>query len=279
MGDEHLSTFSAEEIVPILRESEDTSKSDSKNILPSYGDFSSINIPCNDFVTFSNPLFIFDVNFNSSDINPLFDKVLENIECKDSYDSNLDESTFLVIPLSNSNKDECDNDEIDAFLAIEVPMCIEEGYYDSERDVIYLESLLSDDTTHNLSSEFRCYAEIHIPDDSIPLGIESDFDSEEDIIDNLLNDYPIHECLSFDMEPNVLMISNINEDEFFDQGGVEINVKVDDSFTFVTPTFLPLVIYLAVSSLLSSTKNEDTIFDPGISTGGISPGWNFNMLK
>ncbi|GJW60446.1 reverse transcriptase domain-containing protein [Tanacetum coccineum] len=60
-----------------------------------------------DFMTFSNPLFEFDVNFNSSDINPLFDEVLEDIECKDSYDSNLDESTFLVTPLSDSNKDEC----------------------------------------------------------------------------------------------------------------------------------------------------------------------------
>ncbi|GKB27016.1 reverse transcriptase domain-containing protein, partial [Tanacetum coccineum] len=182
MGDKHLSTFSAEEIIPIPRESEDT----------------------------------------SSDINPLFDEVLEDIECKDSYDSNLDESTFLVTPLSDSNKDECltagddiefllyhdlstplksvasilegfiddlpfeenddlfdlecktndwkrilydapideaecfdpggDNDEIDAFLAIEVPTYIE-GYFDSEGDVIYLESLLSDDTTHNLSPE------------------------------------------------------------------------------------------------------------------------------
>ncbi|GKB60752.1 hypothetical protein Tco_0916938 [Tanacetum coccineum] len=107
MGDEHLSTFSAEEIVPILRESEDTSRSDSKNVLPSCDDFSSINVPRDDSVTFSNPLFEFDVNFNSSDINPLFDEVLEDIECKDSYDSNLDESTFLVTPLSNSNKDEC----------------------------------------------------------------------------------------------------------------------------------------------------------------------------
>ncbi|GJV91557.1 reverse transcriptase domain-containing protein [Tanacetum coccineum] len=70
MGDEQLSTFSAEEIVPIPRESEDTSRSDSK------------------------------------DINPLFDEVLEDIECKDSY-PNLDESTFLVTPLSDSNKDEC----------------------------------------------------------------------------------------------------------------------------------------------------------------------------
>ncbi|GKG56579.1 hypothetical protein Tco_0579903, partial [Tanacetum coccineum] len=37
---------------------------------------------------------------------PLFDEVLEEIKYKDSYDSNLDESTFLVTPLSNSNKDE-----------------------------------------------------------------------------------------------------------------------------------------------------------------------------
>ncbi|GJU56789.1 hypothetical protein Tco_1234555 [Tanacetum coccineum] len=181
MGDEHLSTFSTEEIVPILRESEDTSGSDSENVLSLCDDFPSSNVPCDDFVTFSNPLFEFDVNFNSSDINPLFDKVLEDIECKDSYDSNLDESTFLVTPLSNSNKcltpgDDIendwkrilydapfdktvcfdpggDNDEIDAFLAIEVPMYIEEGYYDTEGDVIYLESLLSDETTHNLSPE------------------------------------------------------------------------------------------------------------------------------
>ncbi|GJW32639.1 reverse transcriptase domain-containing protein [Tanacetum coccineum] len=90
------------------KESEDTSRSDSKNVLPSCDDFSSINVLRDDLVTFFNPLFEFDVNFNSSDINPLFDKVLEDIECKDSYNSNLDESTFLVTPLSDSNKDECE---------------------------------------------------------------------------------------------------------------------------------------------------------------------------
>ncbi|GJZ72818.1 reverse transcriptase domain-containing protein [Tanacetum coccineum] len=238
MGDEHLSTFSAEEIVPIPRESEDTSRSDSKNVLPSCDDFSSINVPRDDSMTFSNPLFKIDVNFNSSDINPLFDEVLEDIECKDSYDSNLDESTFLVTPLSDSNKDEClapgddieillhhdpstpmksvasilegfiddplfeenddlfdlecktndwkrilydapideaecfdpggDNDEIDAFLAIEVPTYIEEGYYDSKGDVLYLESLLSDDTTHNLSPEvFFDHEPQHIENESL----------------------------------------------------------------------------------------------------------------
>ncbi|GKE94050.1 hypothetical protein Tco_1578905 [Tanacetum coccineum] len=45
IGDEHLSTFNTEEIIPIPKESEDTSRSDSKNVLPSCDDFSSINVP------------------------------------------------------------------------------------------------------------------------------------------------------------------------------------------------------------------------------------------
>nr|GFD13032.1 hypothetical protein [Tanacetum cinerariifolium] len=48
----------------------------------------------------------------------LFDEVLEDIECKDSYDSNLDESTLLVTPLSDSNEDEClaSGDDIELLL-------------------------------------------------------------------------------------------------------------------------------------------------------------------
>ncbi|GKE89852.1 hypothetical protein Tco_1567327 [Tanacetum coccineum] len=109
------------------------------------------------------------------------------------------------------------------------------------------------------------------PDDSIPPGIESDFDSEEDIIDNLLNDDPIleYERLTFNMEPDVHVINNgdeLNEDECFDPGGGEINVEVDDSFTFEIWIFLPYLTYPEVFPLLSSPKNEDTIFDLGIST-------------
>ncbi|GJW88470.1 hypothetical protein Tco_0642212 [Tanacetum coccineum] len=57
----------------------------------------------------------------------------------------------------------------------------------------------------------------------------------------------------------------LNEDECFDPGGGKINVKVDNSFTFVTWIFLPYLTYPEISPLLSSTRNEDTIFDPGIS--------------
>ncbi|GKF16494.1 hypothetical protein Tco_0061412, partial [Tanacetum coccineum] len=245
-----------------------------------------------------------------------------------------------------------DNDEIDAFLANKVSTYIEEGYYDSEGDVLYLECLLSDDTipevffnhkpqhienesdhvtffpkSNPLHHEFTgelitifpgivkehedyinrmsllcgnssSYSpenfhtineslptsttliedsdpnreEIDIfsePDDSIPPGVESDFDSKEDIIDNLLNDDSTHERLTFNIEPDAPVINNVDElyeDECFDPGGGEINVEVDDSFAFVTWTFLSFLTYPDVSPLPSSTKNKDTIFDPDIST-------------
>ncbi|GJY63717.1 hypothetical protein Tco_0465177 [Tanacetum coccineum] len=66
--------------------------------------------------------------------------------------------------------------------------------------------------------------------------------------------------------PEINDFDELNGDECFDQGGGEINFEADDSFTFVTWTFLPFLTYLEVSPLLSSTKNEDTIFDPAIFT-------------
>ncbi|GJR14113.1 reverse transcriptase domain-containing protein [Tanacetum coccineum] len=106
------------------------------------------------FQDHSNPLFEFDDNFKSSTINPLFDEMEEDVEIKNSNVS--DEPVLLNTPLSD--KVECfapedDNDEIDAFLAMEVSSNFEEGYFDSEGDVTFLDNLLSDDTTHNLASE------------------------------------------------------------------------------------------------------------------------------
>ncbi|GKB56360.1 hypothetical protein Tco_0912546 [Tanacetum coccineum] len=120
-------------------------------------------------------------------------------------------------------------------------------------------------------------------DDSIPLGIESDFDSEEDIIDNLLNNDPIpeYERLTFDMEPNVLVISNVNEDECFDPGGGEINVEVDDSFTFVTRIFLSYSLTLRFLPYFPPPRMRTPFLTPAspLRASGISSGWNFHMLK
>ncbi|GJW38049.1 hypothetical protein Tco_0060969 [Tanacetum coccineum] len=46
-----------------------------------------------------------------------------------------------------------DIDEIDAFLDIDIRTNIKDSFYDSEGDVLYLESLLSDDTTPNSPPE------------------------------------------------------------------------------------------------------------------------------
>ncbi|GKC56507.1 hypothetical protein Tco_1084105, partial [Tanacetum coccineum] len=97
-------------------------------------------------------------------------------------------------------------------------------------------------------------------EDSIPPGIESDLDSEGDIVflDNLLNEDPIpeYERFTFEIEPDAPVINNfdeLNEDECFDPGGGEINVEDDDSFTFVIQTFLPFLTYPMDSPLLLST--------------------------
>ncbi|GJS34740.1 reverse transcriptase domain-containing protein, partial [Tanacetum coccineum] len=77
------------------------------------------------FKIYSNPFFEFDEEYISSNVNPLFNEVLEDIESEDSYVSNHDEPALLVTPLSDANEDECfdpggDIDEIDAFLVIDV---------------------------------------------------------------------------------------------------------------------------------------------------------------
>ncbi|GJY04504.1 hypothetical protein Tco_0370444 [Tanacetum coccineum] len=63
------------------------------------------DVPEENFKIYSNPLFEFDDEYISSSINPLFNEMLEDIENKDSYVSNLDEPVLLVTPLSD--EDEC----------------------------------------------------------------------------------------------------------------------------------------------------------------------------
>ncbi|GJX06973.1 hypothetical protein Tco_0194905 [Tanacetum coccineum] len=92
------------------------------------------------FQVYSNPLFEFDDNYNSSDINPLFNKILEDVKSNDSNVSNFDEPILLNTPLFD--EDECfdpggEIDKIDAFM---------DDYNDSEGDVLEI----LHNTTHNL---------------------------------------------------------------------------------------------------------------------------------
>ncbi|GKE10099.1 hypothetical protein Tco_1413650 [Tanacetum coccineum] len=184
MGDEHLRTIpkketdefiksSVKDLVPIPSESVDTSDNDSECDLPfcdplsdSNDDFTSSDdesLPEEDvqeeiFKIYLNPLFEFDDKYIFSDINPLFNEVLEEIKSKDFYVSNLDEPVLPVTSLTDANENECfdpggDIDEIDAFLDNDVSTDVENGYHDSEGDLIYLESFLIKDTILNLPPE------------------------------------------------------------------------------------------------------------------------------
>ncbi|GJX21690.1 hypothetical protein Tco_0226135 [Tanacetum coccineum] len=85
------------------------------------------------FQVYSNPLFEFNDNFTSSNENPLFNEMDEDVVNENSNISYSDEPVLLNTPLSD--KVECfapedDIDEIDAFLAMEVSSNFEEGYFD-----------------------------------------------------------------------------------------------------------------------------------------------------
>ncbi|GJS55232.1 hypothetical protein Tco_0628594 [Tanacetum coccineum] len=174
----------------------------------------------------------------SSDINPLYNEVLEDIENKDSYVSNLDEPALLVTPLSDANEDECfdpggDIDEIDA----DVYTDIEADYHDSEGDVIYLECLLTNDT---LSPE------VFLDHDPRSLKDEPDNDDLKSMVK--VFDPGIHEKI---ISPTYVRLP-FEDRHYF-------------SLTFVIKIFLLFLTYLVNSLLLLSSGSEDTIFDPGIS--------------
>ncbi|GJW94171.1 hypothetical protein Tco_0173843 [Tanacetum coccineum] len=163
---------------PLFDSNEDFTTSDNESL-------SDEDVPEDKVKIYSNPLFEFDDEYISSDVNPLFDEVLENIECKDSYVSNLDEPTLLVTPLSDANEDECfdpggEIDEIDAFLDMDISTNIENGYHDSKGDIIYLESLLINDTIPNLPPEVFL--------DHKPRSLEDEPDKDD--LKNIVKDCP-----------------------------------------------------------------------------------------
>ncbi|GJS41780.1 hypothetical protein Tco_0566823 [Tanacetum coccineum] len=194
MGDEYLSTIpekesdeviksSVEDLVPIPSESEDTSNNDSECDLP------FCDNPEENFKIYLNPLFEFDDKYISSDVNPLFNEVLEDIESKDSYVSNLDEQALLVTHLSELNEDKCfdpGGDEIEACLTSDsIPPGIEGADFDQEGDILLLEKLLNDDISFSLPPKELYFEDLKMIKSSIntPSDFEDDYyDSEGDII-------------------------------------------------------------------------------------------------
>ncbi|GJT15097.1 hypothetical protein Tco_0873803 [Tanacetum coccineum] len=260
-----------EDLVPIPSEFEDTSESDSDCDLPSCDDFfpvldgksvtisnplfnsnddftssddeslSDEDVPEDNVKLYSNPLFEYNDEYISSDVNPLFNEELENIDNKDSFVSNLDES---VTPFSDANEDECFNprdniDEINAFLDMDISTEIEDDYHDSEGDIIYLESLLKNNTIHNLPPE-------------VFFDHEPKCLTDEPELDNLTSMVKV-------FDPGI-------PEKFFSPTYVRISFEDRHylSLTYVIRIFLPYFTYPVDSLFLLSSRSEDTIFDPDI---------------
>ncbi|GKA81744.1 hypothetical protein Tco_0788436 [Tanacetum coccineum] len=179
------------------------------------------------------------------DIFPSPDDLIPPKIERDDYDSEDDKNSTVDEPVSLHtpfpDEDECfdpggNNDEIDTFLAIEVPMYIEEGYYDSDGDVLYLERLLVDDTAHNLFSEVLFDHEPQCFKD------ESEFDTFKNMVKTY--DPGIYEKT---FSPSCVRLSSEDHHYLF--------------FTIVVQ-----ILFTHHVDFLFSFGNEDTIFDLGIST-------------
>ncbi|GKB23299.1 hypothetical protein Tco_0862700 [Tanacetum coccineum] len=239
MGNEELITIpkkesdefiksSVEDLVLIPRESEDTSGSDSKSVLPSSDDLSPIFEEKS--LTFSNPLF--DSNdFTSSDNESLSDEDV------------LEDSTFLVIPLSDSNEDEClaPRDDIELLL-----------HHDPSISIVSILEGFTDEPPFEENDDLF------------------DLESKENDWKKILYDAPIDDLITEDK----VFDPGIYEKSF---SPTFVKLTFEDRhylpITFVIRIFLPYLTYSVDSPFLLSSGSEDTIFDPGIST------FHFSSLK
>ncbi|GKE29759.1 hypothetical protein Tco_1445143 [Tanacetum coccineum] len=161
--DEHLSTISK-------TESDELIKSSVKNLVPTPSeseDFSDIesecDVPvCDNFTTFSNPLFDADDDFSSSDDESFSDEdeeirlveklLYDNSSPRPPKEFNSKNSDAIIeyfspFPIPVEDSDSL-MEEIGLFLTSDdsMPPGIENDDYDSEGDILFLEELLSNDS-------------------------------------------------------------------------------------------------------------------------------------
>ncbi|GKA10365.1 hypothetical protein Tco_0689798, partial [Tanacetum coccineum] len=138
-----------------------------------------------------------------------------------------------------------DIDEINASLDIDISTDIEDGYHDSEGDILYLKSLISNDTILILPPK------VFLDHDPRSLGDINDLKIMVKIFDPGIHEKKI----------SPTYVSLPFEDRHY------------LSFTYVIRIFIPYFTYPMDSFLPFSPGSKDTIFDPGISA------FHFSSLK
>ncbi|GJS82489.1 hypothetical protein Tco_0749030 [Tanacetum coccineum] len=282
MEDEHLDTIpetksdkliksSVKNLVQILSESEDSSEGECD--LPPYDDSSK-----NHDLTFYNPLFDIIEDFTSSDESFSEEDVLnENFKIFSNPLFDLDEE------ITYTKVDQIDDEVLENTNSI--PPGIDDVNLDSKGDILFLESLLYDNSYPRPPEEFNSenptesFSPSPIPvedndslmeeidiflngDDSIPP--DSTIDVVEDIPVDVPNILPTHLALQldFDFIPSNDLGSDLNNsspfgdsNKIYDPG---ICIEVESTRNLAT---LPPVI----DTLLTfSSENEDKVFNHGV---------------
>ncbi|GJZ30725.1 hypothetical protein Tco_0575772 [Tanacetum coccineum] len=297
MGDEHLSTIlemelgeliksSVENLVPIPSESEDFSDIESECDVP----------VCDNFTTFSNPLFDADDDFSSSDdesfsdedvpkkiySNPLFDKEIISTKINphhfnaesDLIESLLNQDILIVSsPKFDSLLEEFSEIRLVEKLLYEnsSPRPLEE--FNSKNSDAIIESFspspIPVKDSDSLMEEINIF---HALDDSIPPGIENDnYDLEGDILfleELLSNDspsLPANESFHFDVPSSPRPPAKPSDDDDIEPDTRVLTAKVvgDISELYVhVPNVLttqPTLCPVIDTLLPFSSENEDKV--------------------
>ncbi|GJW49889.1 hypothetical protein Tco_0091240 [Tanacetum coccineum] len=133
----------------------------------------------------------------------------------------------------------------------------------------FKEKSSSSTTTHVDFSQYDSFI-FDLLNDHFPLADRSDFNHEEftDELTHIIS-LPNLECFKFKIEPDLGDLTSIDPEIRKNVSTTNVNVPLEDDqsslFTYVVWIFLAFLTYPVVPPYLLSTRNEDTIFDPGIS--------------
>ncbi|GJT06454.1 hypothetical protein Tco_0840916 [Tanacetum coccineum] len=124
-------------------------------------------------------------------------------------------------------------------------------------------------TTHVDFSQYDSFI-FDLSNDQFPPADRSDLNHEEfaDELTHIMS-LPNLECFKFKVDPDPRDLTSIDPEIRKNVSTTNVNVPLEDGqsslFAYVVWIFLAFLTYLVVPPYLLSTRNEDTIFDPGIS--------------
>nr|GEW19078.1 hypothetical protein [Tanacetum cinerariifolium] len=291
MGYEHLSTTpemeldevtecSAKNLLPIPSECKVTSEDESKCDVPIQDQSSSEDIPIEESKVYSNPLFDNDeINYDEleSHVESNFVESLSNHDALiESFD--FKEEIHLIENLLYDNSSPRPPEELNAEIANTIVESIPSSLIlvhdnDSQREEIDIVTERDDVLPLSVENDDDSEEDIHflkelLSDNSIPLTKDesSDFDHQDD--PSFPRPPPEPPDAEFDFKPDygeeIKVVMNDNDElECLDPS--DENNEDDDYFLFmfVIRIFLPYLICSKMFLSFLSAESEDIIFDPG----------------